>query len=533
MNVIFNKDYVYYNVAIFALACSLSYLVKKYFALSGTYVLFGFLFVSLYFLLRGYGAKAVKVSGFRVLYSFVPLLLLFIYFCILGVFGDFDFSSIVFHIEMGTGGHIPHGLVNPILRYALSFLGVAASLAVLINLDKRFLVADRALFIPLFLVNPMLLGIADYLLINRYDDRLLQAYHQPEHLTLPARANKNLLMIYAESMERSFSEISHGEASFAEMSRLAASGLEVAGIRQVNNTGWSMAGFVTTQCGMPLQRRGMLTQDMNETQESFFAGIPCLSDILNDNGYHTEFMNGSDHGFAGMKPFLDTHNFSYISGLLDYNNDAGSYLNSWGLFDDTLFEQAEIRIRKLHEAGRPYAFSVATISAHFPDGHPTKSCDAALEGHGLPPILYAVKCTGYEIERFLNNLREEGYLKNTIIVIVSDHLMMKNQFTNELDKTDRMNYFTVLADDIQPQLIKRDAAMFDVFPTILDLLGFPLKDGRAGLGVSLLSDYPTLVEEYGLTAVNDFIRNDKLLAYKAWMKPEASTEKIAKHFSVK
>lgn len=532
MNVIFNKDYVYYNVAIFSLACSLSYLVKKYFALSGIYVLFGFLFISLYFLLRGYGAKAVKVSGFRVLYSFVPLLLLFFYLCILGVFGDFDFSSIVFHIEMGTGGHAPDGLIKSVLRYALSFICIAVSFILLINLDTRFLVADRALFIPLLLVNPGVWGAADYFVINRYDGRLLQAYHQPEDLTLPAGIKKNMVIIYAESMERSFSEISHGEASFAEMRRLAASGLEVAGIRQVNNTGWTMAGFVTTQCGVPLQPRGLLRRNMFNNQESFFEGISCLSDIAKMNGYHNEYIKGGDLSFSGTVKFLETHQYDYMSGLHSYDN-IDSYTNNWGAFDDTMFERAGSRISKLNKAGKPYIISITTVGAHFPDGHPTKSCDAALEGHGLPPILYAVKCTGYEIERFLNNLREEGYLKNTIIVIVSDHLMMKNQFTDELDKTDRMNYFTVLADDIQPQLIKRDAAMFDVFPTILDLLGFPLKDGRAGLGVSLLSDYPTLVEEYGLTAVNDFIRNDKLLAYKAWMKPEASTEKIAKHFSVK
>lgn len=501
----------------YVLILALSYPVKKYFLLSGFSTVAIPLLIAMGLLSHGYGASAKRPRKLHVLYSLIPILLLFIYSSIIGIFGSFDFASIVFHLEMGINGGAPDGVFKTIFRYSLSFLFFVGSFWLLINLDRRFLVLDRAIFIPLLLVNPLTWSAAEYALINRYDDRLLHAYHSPENLKLTGADRKNLIIIYAESTERTFSEISYGERSFLELSQIAASGLEVQGIRQVNNTGWSIAGFVASQCGMPLQPRGLLSHNMFEGQETFFSGVVCMSDVLNENGYHTEFMNGADHSFAGMATFLKTHGFDYASGLSNFVGIVGSYRNSWGLYDDTVFAQAEQRIRNLNTSSEPFAFSVGTIAGHFPDGHPTKACLQKFGKSDLPPILLAVKCTGYEIDNFLTNLRQDGLLKNTIVVIVSDHLMMKNQFTDELDTKERMNYFVVLEDGLRPKVVKREAAMFDVFPTVLDLLGFPLENGRAGVGVSLLSEHKTLVEQFGIEVVNTFIRNDRLLARKAWI----------------
>lgn len=423
-------------------------------------------------------------------------------------------------MEMGLGGGYPRGLMKNLVRLTFCFIGVVTAFTLLINLDTRFLKLDRAIFIPLLLVNPLLWGLGDYLFINRYDDRLLQAYHAPDDLVSTAAVKKNMIIIYAESTERTFADISFGEISFAEMAQIASTGIEVRGIRQAANTGWSMAGFVTSQCGIPLQPRGLHSGNMFDTQTNFYAGLSCLSDIVKNNGYHNEFMNGADHGFAGLSAFLSSHNYDQVSGLQSYETVDVAYRNDWGLFDDTLFEQATIRLRALTQTKKPFVMSLTTIGGHFPDGHPTKSCEHELKGYDLPTILYAIKCTGFEIDRFLTKLRNEGLLKNTIIVIVSDHLIMKNQFEDELNLQDRMNYFAVIGDDIRPQAISRDAAMFDVFPTLLDLLGFDLAEGRAGLGVSLLSENKTLVETQGLKAVNEYIRNDKLLARKAWIKSD-------------
>lgn len=515
MEFILSRSQYKYNLIVFVLVLSISYVVKKYFLISGFASFIVFFGGAALYIVYGYGALAKKSASFRFLYSLFPLLLLFIYAGVVSLFGEFDFVSIVFHLSMGLEGGIPENSAKYIFRFGLSYLGVVVAFWILINKDHRFLALDRILFVPLLLINPLVWSVGSFFIGNPYDDRLLKAYSAPDHVQLLATTKKNMIIIYAESTERTFGEIAGGDKIFTELKELAASGLEVKGLAQAKNTGWSMAGFVASQCGVPLQPHGLLSGNMFDKQQTFFAGIVCLSDLLKKNDYHVEFLNGADHGFAGMTTFLNSHQFDQTYGV--HNIEAPSdYRNDWGHYDDTVFEHAQNRVRLLNQSGKPYVMSVATITAHFPSGHPTRSCEQAFPNNKLPQILFSVKCTGYEINRFIKTLRHEGLLENTVVVIVSDHLMMKNDYEEQLNQKQRLNYFVVIGDNIRPQLLERQAAMFDVFPTLLDLLEFSLPDGRAGLGVSLLSENKTLFEQYGAGKINDQIGGDRLLARKIW-----------------
>ncbi len=516
MGFILSRSQYKYNFIVFVLALSVSYAVKKYFLISGFYSFIVFFGGATLYIMYGYGALAKKPASFRFLYSLLPILLLFIFAGVVSLFGDFDFVSIVFHLSMGLEGGIPENSAKYIFRFVLSYFGVVVAFWILINKDQRFLTLDRTLFVPLLLINPLVWSVGGFFIGNPYDDRLLKAYSSPDNLQLVEKNKKNMIVIYAESTERTFGEIAGGDKIFAELKELAASGLEVKGLAQARNTGWSMAGFVASQCGVPLQPHVFFKNNiLDKQQKTFFAGIVCLSDLLKKNDYHVEFLNGADHGFAGMTTFLKNHQFDQAYGV--HNIEApGDYRNDWGHYDDTVFEQAQKRVRWLKKSGNPYVLSVATITAHFPNGHPTRSCEQAFPNNKLPQILFSVKCTGYEINRFIKTLRHEGLLENTVVVIVSDHLMMKNDYEEQLKQKQRLNYFVVIGDNIRPQLLERQAAMFDVFPTLLDLLGFSLPDGRAGLGVSLLSENKTLFEQYGAGKINDQIGGDRLLARKIW-----------------
>lgn len=226
-----------------------------------------------------------------------------------------------------------------------------------------------------------------------------------------------------------------------------------------------------------------------------------MRDILVNNQHHTEFIDGGDHNFAGMAPFLKTHQSSATSGIAEHAALAGDYRNGWGLYDDTLLSIVTDCVKDLPANKKSNILSIATIGAHLPAGEPTRSCAEANIRQSLPQILYAVKCSGFEIERFVTTLREEGVLKNTLLVIVSDHLMMKAEFDEELNTKDRMNCAVILGEGIEPEKITRDAAMFDMMPKMLDLLGFELNKGRAGLGVSLLSEHKRLPSSMGTASL--------------------------------
>ncbi|BBI58718.1 hypothetical protein HSBAA_00240 [Vreelandella sulfidaeris] len=90
-------------------------------------------------------------------------------------------------------------------------------------------------------------------------------------------------------------------------------------------------------------------------------------------------------------------------------------------------------------------------------------------------ILYSVKCSTWLARSLIDRLETEGLLDNTLVVVLSDHLTMRVSVWDQLTALDRDNTLIMLGDDIQPQRIRRDATMLDVFPTILDALGFRLE----------------------------------------------------------
>lgn len=60
--------------------------------------------------------------------------------------------------------------------------------------------------------------------------------------------------------------------------------------------------------------------------------------------------------------------------------------------------------------------------------------------------------------------------------------------------------------------------MLDVFPTLLDWLGFPADGGKAGLGVSLLSAdaEDTLVKKWDLPVLDRIVMSNITLFEEVW-----------------
>ena len=60
----------------------------------------------------------------------------------------------------------------------------------------------------------------------------------------------------------------------------------------------------------------------------------------------------------------------------------------------------------------------------------------------------------------------------------------------------------------------------DIFPTILEILGYKLDDNTANLGVSLLSNKKTLAEELSLSELSIVFENSARLQRLLWLPDE-------------
>jgi|WetSurMetagenome_2_1015567.scaffolds.fasta_scaffold54029_2 phosphoglycerol transferase MdoB-like AlkP superfamily enzyme len=301
---------------------------------------------------------------------------------------------------------------------------------------------------------------------------------------------KNLVIIYLESLERSYTNEKVFPNLIPNIIELQKSSLDFTNLEQLPGTGWTIAGQIASLCGVSLVES---SNDFIYRVDSILK-VNCLSDILHYLNYEQVFIHGAKLTFAGTGTFFNAHHYNEILGYDEIVTPkilTEKYTKNWGLYDDTLFEVAQKKYHELAAKNQPFVLTLATIDSHPPKGEPSKSCP---NYNSNSTILNAVHCTDYLLGQFIKNIKESPAYKNTLIVILSDHLAMKNDADHLYPKNiaDRKLLAFVLNSEYQKK-IDISGAHFDISHTILDLMEIKTNNNFF-LGQSLLQ--PIQVERY-------------------------------------
>jgi phosphoglycerol transferase len=369
------------------------------------------------------------------------------------------------------------------------------------------------------------LHIAKYLVSRFGRDIFSGLYADPaqQRFKSPAR-KKNLVLIYVESLETDLADLKPAHVNaISEIDNLP--GRKVREFFQAPGTGWSIAGIISSQSGVPLKpfyfnEEGNFMGRFDE--HGFCPSLFSLSDILARYGYTQYFLTGPDLKFAGMDKFFYSHHYNYAIGSAEWikRGVERSLFTSWGegLHDDTLFDEAYRIITTERAKKRPFFISMMTIDTHCPDGFPSpRSSDEEAHSSFVGTFRYTSKL----LAAMINRLISEGALADTDFIIMGDHLFMaSDEQLKENFSTDRRVYFKMItAEDRKPN---RDRMThFDIAPTILDLLGMRRNtDEHFGLGISLFSKIST--EQYGRhlqQVMSDEILSPSIVYDRFWNSP--------------
>lgn len=451
-------------------------------------------------------------------WSLVPLIIWGIYVYLADSFGIVDLGAVFFHLQAGMADHGGAGKMVAAVLYTVVMIGVLASVTWLTRNDQRWRLAERFFALVLVASNPLLFGLGQRSAAIVTDDGawLDRRYMPPP--TSELHDAPNVLLMYLESIERTYANELFGDA-YEDLNVLGERGVVFEGVRQMDNTGWTMAGMIASQCGVPLMPAGLLHDSQFEPLSAVVPGVDCLGDILAAQGYRLSYLGGASTQFAGKGLFYRGHQFNTVHGREDIEPELADpeYVNSWGLYDDTLYDITAEEIRRLNrEDDGPWGVVNLSLAGHAPYGFPAQTCINRQGEFDGQDILYSVECSAWLARNLIERLESEGLLDNTLVVVLSDHLTMRVSVWDQLTTLDRDNTLIMLGDGIAPQRIRRDATMLDVFPTLLDALGFNLDEHRAGLGASLLSDKPTLVEIHGINILNERLREETALQHRLW-----------------
>ena len=364
----------------------------------------------------------------------------------------------------------------------------------------------------------------DSLYINEYIESNMQTstffedeYVNPDEVDLEFPDEKrNLIYIFLESMEATYSDKDHGGAYdynyIPELTDLAEDNInfspndDVGGAYMVTGTTWTMGGMIAETAGVPI-KNVFGANDERSYENGFVHGAVSLGDILKDEGYRQYIMVGSDLEFGGRLAYFTEHGdyevYDYNRAIEDGVIDEDYYV-WWGLEDEKLFNWAKDELTDISDSDEPFNFTMLTVDTHFPDGYVDNSCKDIYDDN----YLTSIDCSSEKLDEFIRWIKKQDFYENTTIILVGDHLSMNTYSFDEIDPNyDRSVYNVFINSAVDTDCNKnRNFTTFDYYPTTLAALGVKIKGERLGLGTNLFSCKETLSEELG----NDYI-DEKLM----------------------
>ncbi|WP_043441209.1 LTA synthase family protein [Arthrobacter sp. L77] len=334
---------------------------------------------------------------------------------------------------------------------------------------------------------------------SEYD---LGEYHVDPIVTSDEQ-KRNLVLIYLESGEATLADDQLFEkdafASLKDATEAADGWRSIDDLQQYRGGGWTMAGLASTQCGFPLKGGGPAgssgsPNELGNDVDSYLGGATCLGDVLEEHGYTSVFLGGANASFAAKETFLRSHGYSAVKDLAHWRaagEPVTSFRSDWGLSDQRLLARAREEIDALHAGaeatGEPFNLSVLTLDTHEPV-HVYDYCPVDTQNE----LTSVFACSMTEVAGFVEYMEEKGYLEDTAVVIMGDHLKHMNasdDFHEQLDDHPNRTIFNRIwvpgtTGDAGDGALRPGVDQLNLYPTVLEAAGLTLKDRQAGLGVS-------------------------------------------------
>ncbi len=311
-------------------------------------------------------------------------------------------------------------------------------------------------------------------------------YVDPRQVQMDAaKGRRNLILIYAESLEETYSDSTvFGRDLLASLQTVG--GQRLGNYGPAPGTNWTIAGMVATQCGVPLRVYSEYDIKRQKGERVFLPRATCLGDVLQARGYRNVFMGGAPLSFAGKGSFLRDHGYAETHGRDEWEKSGirPGELNEWGLYDSALFARAEARLEQLHASGQPFNLTLLTLNMHNPHGFMSNRC----RNRGARDFEGIVVCSSDLLADFVRHVRSKGYLQDTTLVILGDHLAVPNPVYDKLARADARRIFNLVVTEPPLQLEQQELLPFDFYPTLVELAGFRVAGHRLGLGFSALGD---------------------------------------------
>lgn len=268
------------------------------------------------------------------------------------------------------------------------------------------------------------------------------------------RRDYNVVLICLESFSKYImTEAGHVKGVTPTLDRLSREGLYFSDIYASSFR--TDRGLVAVLSGLPAQPT-MSVMDMPRISTS----LPSIARTLSADAYDTHFYYGGDTNYSNMRSYIVGTGFGSVTAQYDFRPEQST--GKWGVADGPVYDRIISDIKK---ARQPFFKAFMTSSSHEPFDVPSYH---KLKEPELNAFSYADHCLG----QFMAQLKTLPAWKNTLVVIVPDHL---GAYPPHADNYEPWRYeiplIMVGGMITSPRTIAVTGSQTDIAATVLALLG--------------------------------------------------------------
>lgn len=263
-----------------------------------------------------------------------------------------------------------------------------------------------------------------------------------------------------------------------------------------------------------------------EAMPAIFASLPSLSEtpyitsaygtnkvnglprLLKTMGYSSAFFHGATNGSMKFDKFSALVGFDAYYGRTEYDNEE-HFDGYWGIMDEYFNPWVAQKVSS--DLNEPFIAGLFTLSSHHPYYVP-KEYQSILP-KGDHPIAQAIAYADMSLKLFFEQAKKEPWFENTLFVICADHTpaTTKSRFKNRLGLYEVPILFFDPQKRIQPEESSTIFSQIDIYPSILDLVGY--KGDYYAFGNSFKDTIPEKWSINYLTNTYTFYTNTYLLDF--------------------
>lgn len=426
------------------------------------------------------------------------------------IIGEVNFYELMYHLfNNGTTAAGSSKVFIDAVKACIWTLFLSAFILFLLNIVLSSLIIIIVIFIVSLLYLLYLVGIIDYF-INYFRKTYLydKYYVDTNKVEINFKEKRNLILIYLESMENSlFSKENGGmfdNSIIKELEEIAKDNIsfsnteKLGGGQTIAKTSFTAASLIASTTATPINTRFF----EGYTKNKFMNNVKALGDVLKENGYNLEVVQGSDLDFANENYYFSRHgNYKMLdySEMIKRNLIDKDYFVWWGVEDKKVFEYAKEELKELSSKDAPFALTMFTMDTHFKDGYVDDDTNIG------DNYTNAYASSSKKVKEFLDYIKTQDYYKNTTIILLGDHTSTQNTYFTKVDKKYNRTFYNAIINSnrIVKNNKNRCFTTFDMYPTILYSIGGEIKEDRIGLGTNLFSLKKTLAEEIGIEKLNE------------------------------